>query len=97
MVNPLNNGVRALACRIILKRTNALKAGLHRWSHGDLSLREALKYTGPAFYPEEGEEDMRVIVDEAGCTVHIMSDNPYRSVLYHYPAHIVLRVAVDEA
>lgn len=96
MVSPLTNGVRAFACRIILKKPNAFKAGLARWCRGTLTFAEALRYQGPAFYPDEQEEDMRVIVDEAGCTVHIATDSPSKSVLYFYPAHIILRVAVDE-
>lgn len=96
MVSPLTNGVQAFACRIILRKPNALVAGFRMYARGLLSFKEALQYKGPAFYPEDTVEDMRVIVDESGCTVHITSDNPYTSVLYFYPNHMIYRVAVDE-
>lgn len=96
MVSPLTKGVQAFACRIILTKPRALFTGLKMFMHRQLTFKEALAYKGPAFYPEDTVEDMRVIVDEAGCTVHIMSDSPYTSVLYFYPSHSIKRVVVDE-
>lgn len=95
-MSPFTNGVRAFACRIVLTKPNALFKGLKMYLKGQLGFKEALRYKGPYFFPEDVVEDMRVIVDEAGCTVHIISENPYTSVLYFYPSHIIYRVVVDE-
>lgn len=82
--------------KVTLRRIPALQAGLALWRRGDFTLRDALRYDGPHFYPnlEDGER-LGVVFHQAYVQIIVYTETGTPDVSYSYPNDRVARVRTE--
>ena len=82
--------------KVTLRRIPALQAGLALRRRGDITLRDALRYDGPHFYPnrEDGER-LGIVFHQAYVQIIVYTETGAPDVSYSYPNDRVSRVRTE--